>query len=165
MLILTSFAKLSPGNSPRTRSNLATTRRSRIMQEGKCLCGAVSWQATGPENWAGFCHCESCRRNCASPVTAFFGVPNGSWRWTGETPNTYQHTEHATRYFCAKCGTPMAYFSARWPDEIHFYAAALTDPESFKPNEHFHYGERLSWLNLTDDLPKHNSSADPNQAT
>jgi len=53
----------------------------------------------------------------------------------------------------------MAYSSTRHPDEIHFYAAALVDPENFKPKEHFHYEERLSWLNMTDDLRKHIGSS------
>lgn len=132
------------------------------MSEGQCLCGATRWSHTGKVNWSGYCHCESCRRNCASPVTAFFGVPNGSWSWIGQKPGEYKHTAHATRYFCTSCGTPMAYASTRWPDEIHFYACALTDPDSFTPNEHFHYSERLSWLHIDDDLKKHNRSADKN---
>ncbi|MBX2838910.1 MAG: GFA family protein, partial [Gammaproteobacteria bacterium] len=111
-------------------------------------------------NWSGYCHCDSCRRNCASPVTAFFGVPNGSWSWSGVTPGEYAHSGHATRYFCKTCGTPLAYASTRWPNEIHFYAASLVDPTSFTPKQHFHYGERLPWLRLEDDLPKHHSSAD-----
>jgi len=54
----------------------------------------------------------------------------------------------------------MAYASIRYPGEIHFYAASLLDPEQFEPNEHFHHGERLSWLNITDNLPKHHVSSD-----
>lgn len=131
-----------------------------MMPEGRCLCGSVKWRYSGPVNWAGYCHCESCRRNCAAPVTAFFGVPNGAWSWTAELPNTYEHSEHATRYFCSTCGTPMAYVSKKWPNEIHFYAASLVDPDQFVPQEHFHHGETLSWLDIRDDLPKHAGSAD-----
>jgi len=122
---------------------------------GQCLCGAIKWTYSGPTNWSGYCHCESCRRNCAAPVTAFVGIPNGSWSWTGESPAAYKHTTEATRYYCNKCGTPMAYSSTRYPDEIHFYAASMINPEQFEPNEHFHHGERLSWLTIADDLPRH----------
>ena len=58
---------------------------------GHCLCGAVAYEFDGPENWTGYCHCESCRRNCSAPVTAFFAIPDGSWRWTGAAPAIYRH--------------------------------------------------------------------------
>ncbi len=129
------------------------------MTTGRCLCGAVRFEFTGSPKWTGYCHCESCRRNCAAPVTAFFGVADENWRWTGETPGAYQVTDHATRYFCGTCGTPMAYRSTRFQGEIHFYAAGLDDPSGFTPKNDFHYGEHLDWLPLTDDLPKHHTTA------
>ena len=42
----------------------------------RCLCGAVSFEFSGAENWRAHCHCESCRRNTSSPFTTWFGVPN-----------------------------------------------------------------------------------------
>ncbi|MBX2837802.1 MAG: GFA family protein [Gammaproteobacteria bacterium] len=92
-------------------------------------------------------------------MTAFFGVPNGSWNWIGIEPGIYKSSSHATRYFCSNCGTPMAYESTKFPDEMHFYAAALTDPDSVRPTEHYHYQEKLAWLHLSDDLPKHSGSS------
>ena len=127
---------------------------------GHCLCGATSWETDGQQNWAGFCHCESCRRKCAAPVTAFLGVENGHWQWTGQVPGAYASSDHATRYFCSTCGTTMAYASTRFPNEIHFYGASLANPSDFAPTQHFHHDERLAWLHLTDDLKKHHSSAD-----
>ncbi len=126
---------------------------------GRCLCGACRFDTQGAPKWTGYCHCDSCRRNCSAPVTAFFGVADGKWSWTGKEPATYQASDHATRYFCDTCGTPMAYRSTRYPNEIHFYAASLDDPRAFTPKNHFHYGERLTWMTLHDDLPKHGTTA------
>lgn len=125
---------------------------------GHCLCGAVRYEYDSVK-WSGYCHCESCRRNCASPVTAFFGVRDGDWRWTGDKPSSYASSDHATRWFCARCGTPMAYESTQFAHEIHFYAATLDDPEQFKPTQHFHHGEHLSWLKIDDQLKRHRSSS------
>lgn len=125
-----------------------------MTRTGRCLCGAVGFEYEGAENWRGYCHCESCRRQCASPVTAFMGVPNDAWRWTGETPSEFASSPGVTRSFCAACGTPVAYASEDYPDEIHFYAALLDDPENFAPDKHFHWSEHLPWLALTDDLDK-----------
>jgi hypothetical protein len=124
------------------------------MKTGRCLCGAVRFEYSGPENWMGHCHCESCRRNTASPFTSFLGVPNGSWRWSGEAPTTYHSSELVTRSFCPKCGTPMAYQTEQRPDEIHFYAASLDDQSGYRPTRHFHADEMVDWIELADHLPR-----------
>ncbi|WP_299620250.1 GFA family protein [Pelagibius sp.] len=125
------------------------------MKRGRCLCGAVSYEYEGPENWRGHCHCASCRRNTAAPFTTFMGVAKSAYRFTGETPAVYHSSPGVRRYFCATCGTPIAYESDRWPDETHFYAAGLETPEDFVPDFHVHWAERLPWVHLDDDLPKY----------
>ena len=124
-------------------------------KRGRCLCGAVSYEYEGPENWRGHCHCASCRRNTAAPFTTFMGVPKSAYRFTGETPAVYHSSPGVRRYFCAACGTPIAYESDRWPDETHFYAAGLEEPQDFVPDFHVHWAERLPWVHLDDDLPKY----------
>jgi hypothetical protein len=37
---------------------------------------------------------------------------------------------------------------------MHFYVAAMEEPERFEPELHVAYEEKLSWLNIGDDLPK-----------
>lgn len=69
------------------------------------------------------------------------------------TPAIYASSTGVKRHFCATCGTPMAYESRRWPDEIHFYATSLDDPAAFQPTEHVNWNERLPWLHLADGLP------------
>ena len=126
---------------------------------GRCLCGSVTYEYSGPENWRGHCHCESCRRNTSSPFTTFFGVPNEAYRFTGEKPSVYESSPGVRRLFCGKCGSPMAYDSDRFPDEIHFYAATLEDPSGFKPGFHVHCAEQVPWVELADDLPKYERSS------
>jgi hypothetical protein len=127
---------------------------------GRCLCGAVTWRAPGPVLWAGFCHCDSCRRATSSPVTAFFGVARASVDWRGEMRDHLTSEGRVRRKFCAACGTQMTYQNAIWPDETHLYAATLDDPARFVPEAHYHYAERLPWLTPEDDLPKYPGSAD-----
>jgi len=126
------------------------------MPKAHCLCKAVSMEFDETRlNWSGHCHCESCRRNCSAPMTSFFAVENDGWQWTGEEPLTYASSKGVTRYFCGKCGTPMAYTNTKFPSETHFYAASLEKPEVYTPTAHFFYGEKLEWLPIEDDLKKH----------
>ena len=74
---------------------------------------------------------------------------------TGAEPAVYRSSPGVERLFCGRCGAPVAYRSAAEPGETHFYAAALDDPEAVTPDRHVFNGEKLSWLHLADDLPKH----------
>ena len=124
---------------------------------GHCLCGAVSYSFDGPPNWQAHCHCESCRRNCSAPFTSYFGVDHGKWRWTGAVPAIYASSPGVKRHFCPTCGTPMAFEGAKWPHEIHFYAASLADPAAFQPTLHVNWNEHLPWVALADGLPVHHT--------
>jgi hypothetical protein len=129
-------------------------------KRGRCLCGEVSYTYEGLENWRGHCHCESCRRNTASPFTTFMGVAKAAFRFTGKPPKVYRSSPGVRRSFCANCGTPMAYENDKDPDEIHLYAATLASSADFAPQFHVHYEERVPWVELADDLPRHEGESD-----
>ncbi|MEZ5777368.1 MAG: GNAT family N-acetyltransferase [Paracoccaceae bacterium] len=120
---------------------------------GHCLCGAVSYRFEGAPNWQVHCHCESCRRATASPFTSFFAVDHARFAWTGTEPRSYQSSPGVNRFFCATCGTPMAYQSPSRMNEIDLYAATLSDPSLYSPTAHVHANERLPWVKLADRLP------------
>jgi len=128
---------------------------------GRCLCGDVTYEFSGPENWRAYCHCDSCRRNTSSPVTAFFGVPRQAFRFTGKQPAVYQSSPGVRRLFCGRCGSPMAFDADRYSDEIHLYAASLEDPARYQPQCHVHCAERLPWFDVKDDLPRYQGSGSP----
>jgi hypothetical protein len=122
---------------------------------GRCLCGAVRYEYDGERRWSAYCHCESCRRNCSAPVTAFLGVDREAFRWTGAAPAAYQSSPGVRRLFCARCGTPMAYDSERDTRNIHLYAASLDDPADYAPTVHVFAAERLPWFDVADDLKRY----------
>jgi len=124
-------------------------------RKGRCLCGAVRYEYDGPENWVGHCHCESCRRNCSAPFTTFVGVPRSAVRMTGVAPAIYRSSPGVRRLFCGACGSPVAFDADKYPDEIHFYLAALEDSRGLEPTFHVFAGEMVPWVHLGDALPKH----------
>ena len=126
-----------------------------MTRTGHCLCRAVTYRIEGRESWACYCHCADCRRQTASPVTAFLGVPLDRFEWTGTQPKFYASSTGVKRSFCGTCGTPMAFQADRYRGEIHLYAATLSNPETFSPKFHVQYDEHLPWLIIDDDLPRH----------
>jgi len=127
------------------------------VNKGRCLCGQTTFEYNGDALWCGYCHCESCRRNTASPVAVFIGIPRTNYQYTGLQPGVYESSAGVRRHFCKTCGTPMAFDADKYPDEIHFYLVSLDNPQALKPEIHFHYDERLCWLQINDDLPKEES--------
>ncbi|MCL6284053.1 GFA family protein [Ruegeria sp. 2012CJ41-6] len=125
--------------------------------KGHCHCGDVRWESDGAVAWSCYCHCADCRRNCAAPVTAFFGVPHDSVRWSGGEPRTYHSSERVERLFCGTCGTPMAYRNDADQETVHLYVATLENPEDIAPQIHVFHSEHIPWLQIGDHLPKYAS--------
>lgn len=124
-------------------------------RRGHCLCGETRLAFSAPVRWVAHCHCESCRRQTASPFTTFIGLPRDAVRFTRAEPGTYRSSPGVERLFCRTCGCPAAFLSEKFPDEIHIYAATLEDPDSVAPECHVHWGEHLGWIRCDDGLPKH----------
>ncbi|MEM7236603.1 MAG: GFA family protein [Pseudomonadota bacterium] len=122
--------------------------------EGRCLCGNVTFTFSGTPRWQGHCHCQTCRRTTSSPLTSFLGVKDGSWEWTGTRPSLFESSPGVRRYFCGRCGSPMAYASDRFAGEIHFYAATLDQPEDYAPTFHVFASEAVPWFRIFDELPR-----------
>ena len=127
-------------------------------RSGRCLCGDVTFEYDGPENWQAYCHCESCRRSTASPVAAYLGVPEQAFRFTGKAPSVYRSSPGVRRLFCGRCGTPIAYDADRFDGEIHLYIATLNDPQNYAPQGHVHEAERLPWFDVKDTLKRYPGS-------
>lgn len=126
--------------------------------KGRCLCRAVSFSAKSPPIWTALCHCESCRRAASAPIVPWMGFAVGDVTWTGERA-FYQSSEGVRRSFCPTCGTSLSFEGARWPGEIHVYATSLENPETYVPELHCYYDERLPWLHTVDDLPRYGGAA------
>lgn len=75
---------------------------------GRCLCGAVKFEASNVSRSLGACHCSMCRRWTGGP---FLAVDCGSEvKFTGEANITvFNSSDWADRGFCKKCGSNLFY--------------------------------------------------------
>ena len=120
---------------------------------GRCLCGAVQFEVDLPILSCVSCHCESCRRQCASPMTVYVGVADGRWRWTHGAPKFFNSSPGVERSFCPDCGTPLSFRSQKMSGVMHLYVANLDAPGAMAPTLHVAFEEKLPWLKLADGLP------------
>ncbi|MEM1431853.1 MAG: GFA family protein [Pseudomonadota bacterium] len=125
-----------------------------VERTGGCACGAVRYRATASPFWTAHCHCRSCRKVTGAAMASFLGYAKAAVTWQGQR-RFRASSPGTTRGFCGECGTPLSYMSTRWPGEVHLYAATLDDPTLFEAEAHVHWAERVPWLTIADDLPKH----------
>ena len=127
--------------------------------KGGCLCGAIRYQTLGQPEGSGYCHCRSCRRHTGAPIVAYVVFRADQVEWLNRAPERFASSKGINRAFCADCGTPLTWEgSYDGKDLIEFHISTLDHPEQFPPNEHTHYGERITWLETDDDLPKFHAS-------
>jgi hypothetical protein len=123
------------------------------MQEGGCFCGFVRYRVEGPTNHETLCHCSICRRTSGAPLVAWFTVVAAKHRFLCGEPVSFHSSDHGTRSFCPRCGTPLLFASDRSPGEVDVTTCTLDRPEGVAPRDHTHAASRLSWLTSEDGRP------------
>jgi hypothetical protein len=122
---------------------------------GRCFCGAVQLRLSGQPTSVTYCHCESCRRATGSPVAVMVGYERSQVAFPKETPQHFASSPGIDRPFCAHCGSPIGFTDERLPERIYFHVGVLDQPERFQPTCHALDAERLPWLHIDDELPRH----------
>ena len=119
--------------------------------EGRCLCGAVRFTATGRPKTVFWCHCQSCRRHSGAPVSVFVGFDRGAYTVTAGEIEKFASSPGTMRGFCRTCGSTLTCEVSALPGETHFHVGAFEKPEHFEPSRHFFRNEEMPWLNLLHD--------------
>lgn len=126
------------------------------VQTGGCLCGGVRFEVRGRSSWCAHCHCSLCRRAHGAPLVTWMGVRNDRFSLTAgeELLTDHASSEHATRRFCGRCGSPVVMISSHWPGQVHVVAAAVEGKgPRRKPSGHMFAPDRAAWFEIGDDLP------------
>lgn len=122
---------------------------------GRCHCGAVRFSVDDKALLGtGYCHCSICRRLSGGPVNAWVAVHPAALTVTGE-PAWYRSSERGRRAFCPACGTQL-WFSPDDGGYVTLNATGFDDPEAvvLRPAMHIFDGDRLSWFDTSDSLPR-----------
>ena len=129
--------------------------------EGGCLCGAVRYRTTGAPLAVAHCHCASCRRASGAAVVTWAVFPKSRFEVTAGAPVRHASSPGVIRTFCGRCGSPLTYETERRPDQIDVTVGTLDRPEAFPPTAHVWTSERVPWLDLGDELPRHETGGGP----
>lgn len=126
---------------------------------GGCLCGRVRYEAEGRPLVVGICHCRSCRRHTGAALVAFVAFDAANVRFPDTDRAIYESSPGVGRGFCQTCGTPLTWEGPfRGTRIIEFHISTTDSPEAYAPDVHWHYAERLPWVDLPDTLPRYAGS-------
>jgi len=124
--------------------------------KGSCLCGAVTYTATGQEKRFYHCHCSRCRKVSGTGHASNLFL-QGTLKWlSGEQElNSFMPTG-AVRFknqFCRLCGSRMPRFDQA-QGMVFIPAGSLDDEPGIQPEARIFCGSRAAWSCSNDDLPK-----------
>ncbi len=125
------------------------------MTDGRCLCGAVTFDVTGEPLWVAHCHCESCRRQTGSMPATYVGYRAHQVSYPGAPPREFESSPGIFRGFCGTCGSAIHYRPSA-QHEIHHYIGVYDDPARYRAARHVFYEEHVEGYELADNLARFN---------
>lgn len=125
------------------------------MLTGGCYCKAIRYQVSGRIFNATVCHCDMCRRTTGAPCVAWFSVASEDVVVLAGAPATFRSSDHATRTFCATCGTQLTFVDDATPGDTDITICSLDEPDAIAPQDHTFTRSQAGWLKLADGLPRY----------
>lgn len=117
---------------------------------GSCLCGAVSFEVTGPLRPVIACHCTQCRKSSGHHVAATSAARDditvqGPVTWFGSS-------DWAKRGFCGTCGSNL--FWDGGGQNLSIFAGTLDGNPEIRLAGHIFCDDKGSYYEINDDVPQ-----------
>lgn len=116
---------------------------------GRCHCGAITFEAEIDPDRVRICHCTDCQRQSGSAFRTNVPAVPGSFVLSRGTPKVYIKTaesgnkrEHG---FCAECGTPIYSASPGDPGSYSLRVGTLDERAELRPSRQIWMRSALPW--------------------
>jgi hypothetical protein len=119
------------------------------MLKGSCLCGAITFTATGPARDPAGCHCSQCRKQ-SGHYWASVQVLDENLTIYG-SPRWYAASETARRGFCPTCGSFLFWKGQDDPD-IGVALGALEAPTGLRLERHIFTAHKGDYYEIADQV-------------
>jgi hypothetical protein len=116
---------------------------------GQCVCGDVKFEIDVPATWAWHDHSIASRRAQGCAYATYVGTWRSRFRLlegAGSITRFEEPKTHATRSFCARCGTPLFYERARAPKFVNIPRALFKSRTGREPRYHLSIHEKVDWI-------------------
>jgi hypothetical protein len=124
------------------------------MHKGSCLCGAVSFEVSGPLHPPDACHCTQCRKQ-SGHFWASTDVPRAALTIRGAEQLTwFRSSAKVQRGFCSTCGSAL-FWDPLQRDFIGIAMGAFDKPTGTRLGMHIFVAEKGDYYDIADGLPQH----------
>ena len=123
--------------------------------KGRCLCGAVRYDAHVEPEFVGVCHCRDCQKFTGSAFGTLVGLPQSALEIQGELKSYSKLGDSGkpiVRLFCPECGSSIAEAPSTRPGMLILNAGTLDDPTCVTPIVEIYCDRALPWVQLGDEM-------------
>ena len=122
--------------------------------QGRCLCGNVAFQVSGPLPKIYQCHCSLCRKVSGAASNAAFLVSVEVFEWVcGKQDISSYSTESGFKSdFCSQCGSPVPNLTK---DRLRYWVPAglLDQSDRVTLAAHVYVDSKAEWDRISHDVP------------
>lgn len=122
--------------------------------QGRCLCGNVAFQISGPPPKIYQCHCSLCRKVSGSASNAALLVAREAFQWIDGEQGiaSYSTISGFKSDFCSRCGSPVPNLTK--DQEKYWVPAGLLDrSDSLKVAAHVYVDSKATWDGIGQHIP------------
>lgn len=125
---------------------------------GKCLCGAVAFEAVRDNSKVGACHCGQCRRwsgHFWAGVNA--DIASLKFKAGEDKVGWHQSSDLVRRGFCKECGSALFWHPnnhTEYAHRISISAGSLDAPSGIRLAEHIFVADKGDYYEIADGLPQ-----------
>ncbi|MEZ5923700.1 MAG: GFA family protein [Hyphomicrobiaceae bacterium] len=121
---------------------------------GRCLCGAVRYEADAPFRPVSVCHCRQCAQWTGAFVMATSVAADRFRLVSGDASlGWYSASEIAKRGFCRNCGSSL-FWKPNDATRISIMAGTLDPPTGLKLDHHIFVADKSDYYDILDGLPQ-----------
>ena len=133
-------------------------KAKRMKVDGRCHCGAVTYEAEVEPGTAAMCHCLDCQKLSGSVFRVGIQAPAETFRILTGAPRQYVKTADSgarrTHAFCGDCGSPVYSCAEENPQSYTLRLGALRQSaELGRPARQIWTMRRHDWVLAIAEIP------------
>jgi hypothetical protein len=127
--------------------------------QGRCHCGAITYEAQVEQGTVNICHCRDCQMLTGSVFRANIAAPADRFRLLSGTPRRYVKVADSgarrVHAFCEACGSPVYSCAVENPQSYSLRLGALDQREALgRPARQIWAKRRFSWIPKLEGVPE-----------